>query len=126
MANPASLDDIESRWRPLSTQEATNAQVRLDDAWRMLKRILPTIEADVAADAELEAESVRVLCDAVLRVLKNPDGHKSGTRTIEDASRSWTLADSRASGELYFTDAEIAALTGGEDVAAQAFSVVPS
>lgn len=130
MANPATPADIEDRWRPLSTQETTNAQTRLDDAWRMLRREMTQhgvdIEADMATDADLEAEAVRALADAVIRVLQNPEGHRSGSKSIDDASRSWTLDESRARGELYFTDAEIAALLGTDVSSTQAFSFQPT
>lgn len=111
MANPAAPIDVEARWRPLSDQETTNAETFLDDAWVMLKRRLPTIEADMVADTsgDLTADVIRVLATAVARVLKNPEG--KAREAIDDYS--WSLDSARAAGELHFTDAELSSLVPG-------------
>lgn len=105
MANPATTDDLESRWRPLSDQETTNGATFLDDAWRMLRRRIPTLEADIAADTtgDLSAEVIRVECTAVLRVMKNPDGKRQ--ESIDDYA--WTRDQAVSAGLLYFTDEEL-------------------
>lgn len=107
MANPATVADVVARWRPLSTQETTNAQTFLDDAWVMLKRRVSDLEALMVDDADLTAEVVRVLATAVLRVLKNPDGKRQ--ESIDDYS--WTRDQAVSTGLLYFTDEELGDLT---------------
>ena len=74
MANPATVADIEARWRPLSSQETTNATAFLDDAWAMLLHRRPSLEANITAGTVSEENVVRVVATMVLRVLKNPDG----------------------------------------------------
>lgn len=118
MTNPASTDDLVARWRPLSTQEQTNGQTFLDDAWRILKRRIPTLEADIATDVDLSAEVVRVECQAVLRVLRNPDGKRQ--ESIDDYS--WTRDQAVSAGLLYFTDEEIDALATDPSSRGGAFS----
>lgn len=128
MPNPATTADLVARWRPLSAQEEVNGATFLEDAWRMLRRRLTTIEDDIAADetGDLEPETVRVLCAAVLRVMKNPDGKRQ--ESIDDYS--WTLDQAVSAGLLYFTDEELAGLIVDEDVAqpggAFSFSLIGS
>lgn len=111
MANPATTADLESRWRTLSAQEEINGQAFLDDAWVMLKRRLPSIEADITADTsgDLEADAIRVLATATLRVLKNPDGFKQ--EELDDWGGTRDAAT--AAGALFFTDAELSSLVPG-------------
>lgn len=105
MTNPATTEDLEARWRPLSAQETINGETFLADAWRMLRRRIPTLEADIVADTsgELEAEVVRVECTAVLRLMKNPDGKRQ--ESIDDYA--WTRDQAVSAGLLYFTDDEL-------------------
>lgn len=125
MPNPATTADLVARWRSLSTQETTTGQTLLDDAWRMLKRHFTSLgvdlEAEVAGDAELAAEVVRVESNAVLRVLKNPDG--MAQESIDDYR--YLRADENASGELYFTDEELDGLFPGSGEKGRAFTVDP-
>ncbi|HET7386979.1 MAG TPA: Gp19/Gp15/Gp42 family protein [Nocardioidaceae bacterium] len=111
MANPAALSDLENRWRPLSTQEQTNGQTFLDDAWRMLRRRVTNLETNIATDTDLHDEAVRVIAQAVLRVMKNPDGKRQ--ESIDDYA--WTRDQAVSAGLLYFTDQEINDLIPGED-----------
>ncbi len=128
MANPATTADIVSRWRPLTTAETTVATTRLEDAWRKLKKDIPDLESRMVGNADLTADTVRVLADSVIRVLQSLErgGLRKGSVGVDDASRSWELDDSvRAA--LYFTDEEIADLsTTGRRKRARAFSVQPS
>ena len=121
MTNPATTADLASRWRTLSTQETTNGTTFLADAWGMLKRRIPTIEASIATDAALSAEVVRVLATAVLRVMKNPDGKRQ--ESIDDYS--WTRDQALSAGLLYFTDEELDDLFPGSGVKGRAYSLDP-
>lgn len=125
MANPATIADIVSRWRPLSTQESTNAQTFLDDAWVMLLRHFDRLgvdfEVSIAADVELSADVVRVLSTAVLRVMKNPDG------LVQESIDDYTYRrdEATSAGLLYFTDTELDGLVSGAAVTGRAFMVDP-
>lgn len=74
MANPATVADIEARWRPLTPAEEINAGAFLEDAWWMLLGRRPTLEADMLAVTVATGNVVRVLASMVLRVLRNPEG----------------------------------------------------
>lgn len=121
MPNPATTADLAARWRPLDTAEVPVGETRLADAWRMLKRKVADLEATVAADADYSAEVVRVLCEAVLRVLKNPDGKRQ--ESVDDYS--YTRDGSLTSGELYFTDDELDSLATAKRTRAFSFSILP-
>ena len=125
MPNPATTADVVARWRPLSTQETTNAETFLEDAWVMLKRRMTLedvdIEADIAADADLSADVVRVLATAVLRVMKNPDG--KSREAIDDYS--WSRDEALSAGLLYFTDDELDGLIPGAGEQGRVFMVDP-
>lgn len=121
MTNPATTEDLEARWRPLSAQEEVNGETFLEDAWRMLRRRITTLEADIADDTsgDLEAEVVRVMATAVLRVMKNPDGKRQ--EAIDDYS--WSLDQAVSAGLLYFTDDELNELIVDNSGPSGAFSV---
>lgn len=120
MTNPASVTDIEERWRPLSTQENTNAQAFLGDAWEYLTSELPTLEQRITDGEVTERNVVRVVCAMVLRVLRNPDGKVQ--ESIDDYA--YTRGKAVSDGLLYATDGELSSLSGGRS--RQAFSISPS
>lgn len=126
-ANPASADDIAARWRPLTGSEEDVAETHLGDAWVMLRRKpgLGDVATRYSSDDDLKAETVRVLCAAVTRLMQNPEGHKQESRAIDDASRGWTIGDSRADGHLYFTDDELDSLRATTVRRNVAFSITP-
>lgn len=129
MASPASTGDIESRWRRLTSAEEEIAGVRLDDAWRKLKRRITDIETRMVGDADLTADVVQVLADSVVRVLASlqRDGVKKGSVSIDDRTRSWEYGDLATIEGLYFTDEELASLLPnvGGYATPRAFSVIP-
>jgi hypothetical protein len=127
VSNPATTADVVARWRPLLAQEEINAQTLLDDAWRMIKRRAAKAGADIedliTADTsgDLEAEVIRVMVMAVLRVMKNPDGKKS--ESIDDYS--WARDEAVAGGLLYISDDEMDDLIPGAPDKGRAFMIDP-
>ena len=123
MLNPAIPGDVASRWRPLSDQETQNAQTFLNDAWvllaRRMKRLGVDLDAQDAADPMFADDVVRVLCAAVLRVMKNPDGKRQ--ESIDDYS--WSMGEAAASGLLGFTDEELDDLVPGTVRKGRAFMI---
>lgn len=109
MANPATIGDIEARWRPLTDLETANATAFLGDAWEELLSKRPNLEADITAETIRPGNVVRVVVAMVLRVLKNPDGY------IEEAIDDWRGRRDAlvASGVLHVTSEELAAVTPG-------------
>lgn len=109
MPNPATIADVEARWRPLVDGEVTNATAFLGDAWAEILSRRPNIEADIAAGTVGTENVVRVVSAMVLRVLRNPEGWDQ--ESIDDWSgrRNALVAD----GILRITDEELAAITPG-------------
>lgn len=128
MSNPADIDDIVSRWRPLTDAEATVAGTRLDDAWRKLKKDVPGLESRMTGDDDLTADVIRVLSDSVIRVLRSlaGDGMRRRTVSVDDASTTWESDDANRA-TLYFTDEELGDLSStGKRKRARGYSVMPS
>ena len=121
MSSPATTADLAARWRPLEADEGTVGATLLADAWRMLKRAVVNVEADVADDTDYSDEVVRVLASAVLRVLKNPEGKRQ--ESVDDYS--YTRDSTQSTGTLYFTGEELGALASTRRTRAFSFSVLP-
>jgi len=128
MANPATTGDIEARWRSLTSAETAIADTRLDDAWRKLKRDIPDLEARMVGDDDLTADVIRVLADAVIRLLRSAltDGLKRRTVAVDDGSATYERDTEYDRAALYFTEAELADLAATPTAPrARAYSVMP-
>ena len=110
--NPATTADIEARYKPLNTQQTTNATAYLADAWALLTTRRPTLEADLDAGLVSEANVIRVVAAMVIRVMRNPDGKLS--ESIDDYK--YTRSELLASGLLHVTGDELADITPGRRV----------
>lgn len=125
MPNPALPTDVAARWRPLSAEESDVALTLLSDAWVMLKRHATRrgvdIETAIATDVDLKSGVIRVLANAVLRVLKNPEG--KAQESIDDYS--YTRNGDVAGGALGFTDDELDDLLPGLGESGRAFTYDP-
>ena len=118
--NPATVADIEARWRPLTPAETTVAESLLGDSWVILMTRLPSLLDRITAGTLDPALVVLVESSMVLRVLRNPDGKRQ--ESIDDYS--WTRDNAVAAGLLYLSDteAELLSPSGGSG---QAFSIRP-
>ncbi|GGM64772.1 hypothetical protein GCM10012275_39190 [Longimycelium tulufanense] len=114
----ASPADVQARLgRPLADSERQLVTTRLDDAERLILTRIPDLAAKVTEgvlDSELVAQ---VEADAVLRLVRNPEGVQSES----DGSYSYTLAERVASGLLEILPDEWALL----GVRAGAFTIRP-
>lgn len=109
MANPATIADLEARWRTLTADETGRAVAYLADAWWMLLGRRPNLEADITAGTVSVGNVVRVVSAMVLRVMSNPDGLLE--EQIDDYRyRRDSLV---ASGALHVTADEMADITPG-------------
>lgn len=115
MDNPATIQDVENRWGSISDPDLKiRVETWIGDAWRKVKRIPTLIErltAEELAEPDVEkrdlrADVVRIISEAVIRVLKNPKG--LWQFSIDDGSA--TLDRSLSSGALYISDDERAEL----------------
>ena len=120
MVNPASITDLEARWRLLTGDEASNGEALLADAWAMLTHRLPTLEAALEDETISRQLVIAVECSMVLRVLRNPDGKRS--ESIDDYA--WTRDGAVSAGALYVSDEELSWLSPISG-ATGAWSVMP-
>lgn len=100
MATYATSDDVAARWgkdpADLDAPLLSLINIRLGDAERMIRRRIPTLDAQVAAGT-VDAEDVeQVECEAVLRLARNPDGYQTET----DGNYTYALMSNIASGAL--------------------------
>lgn len=110
--NPAQPSDLANRGYTGSATD-TVQQTRLDESWRALRRerfddglrVGPSIDARLdSVDLDIQ-DVIDVVCQAAMRVLRNPEGAKQESGGIDDWTESQTLAD--ASLDVYFTAAEL-------------------
>lgn len=109
MPNPTTIADIEARYQTLTTQQNTNANAYLTDAWELLLTRRPTLEADMTANTVRTGNVKRVVAAMVIRILRNPDGKKS--EGIDDYR--YSRHELLASGLLHVTPDELADITPG-------------
>lgn len=109
MAAFATVDDLEARWRTLSSDERTRAGVLLDDASAMIRALCP--DADDADVLKL------VACAMVKRAMLAADA--PGVKTTQETAGpfSTSLTYSNPMGDLYLTAAEKRLIGCGRQVA---------
>lgn len=126
MVNPVDIDDVAARWRPLTDAEKIVIQSWLDDAWTQLEVYVPDLQSRLDAATVSTGLVVSVVAEAVIRKAQNPEGRRQMSVAIDDATRSWTIDNTRSTGDLYFTSRELELLGGKGGRAARIFSVMPS
>lgn len=122
MTSPVSTTAIETRWRPLTEAEAIVAATLLDDAWSLLLRRDSSIDTrwtDDTLDHQLVAQ---VLAAMVIRVMRNPDQHRSRQETVGPFGQSFTLSQGDDENRLIVTVEELEMLAAPA-AAGGAFSI---
>lgn len=101
----ATVADVRNRFEGVipGSREAW-VDTRITDAENRLTGLLPSLA--LSTDAARRSRATQVVCDAVLRLYRNPAGARN------EAAQDYSVgrADPAAAGELTFTDAEIASL----------------
>lgn len=93
----ATSSDVAIRWaRTPSEEESALIEVRLNDVERMIRRRVPTLDDLVTAGTVDPDDVVQVESDAVLRLVRNPDGYLSES----DGNYTYMLRSDLASGKL--------------------------
>lgn len=106
MANPVTTGDLEARWRPLTPDEQGKAQARIGDAWAILTRRIPGLDNRITAgDVDVDLVTY-VVCEMVLRAMRNPEGYTQEATGPFSATRDSAVA----SGRVSVTDEELALL----------------
>ncbi|PZG20602.1 Gp19/Gp15/Gp42 family protein [Nonomuraea aridisoli] len=98
----ATVQDVRARMgRPLTSEEETLAETLLGDAEVLIEERISDLAAR-AADPQYLKRLVIVEANAVLRVLRNPEGYRSES----DGDYSYSRSAEVASGLLEITDAD--------------------
>lgn len=99
----ATVDDLEARWRPLSTAEQDRAEVLLDDAAVYLSALVTVDDSD-----QEQADVLKVVsCSMVQRVMSSDVdtfGVSQASMTAGSYTQSMTFAN--PSGDFYLTAME--------------------
>ena len=103
----ASVDDVALRWgREPSESEAALIDLRLHDVERMILRRIPDLWDAVRRGEVAHEDVVQVEADAVVRLMRNPEGYISET----DGDYSYQIAKELSTGHLTILDDEWEAL----------------
>lgn len=115
----ASVEDVEARLgRDLDTSESQIVSTRLNDVELMIRNRIPDLDTKVSTGVIDPQLVVMVECDAILRLVRNPEGFTAET----DGNYSYQISKEVASGKLDILPGEWALL----GVRAGAFTIRPS
>lgn len=93
----ASASDVTARWARTPTDEETALiEVRLEDVERLIKRRIPDLDDRVDAGSVLEEDVIQVEAEAVLRLVRNPEGYLSES----DGNYTYMLRQDISTGRL--------------------------
>ena len=99
----ATANDVVTLWAKEPEPEVmTLIERRLEQVERMIKRRIPDLVLKVAASATFQADLVDIEADAVLRLVRNPEGYMSET----DGSYTYQLQSDLSTGKLTILDEE--------------------
>lgn len=99
----ATVDDVEARLdRDLTDDERELATTLLEDVEAMIRRRVRNLLKRAAADPSYRQIVVMVEANAVLRVIRNPEGY----RQEAEGNYSYSLSAAVAAGHLFVMDSE--------------------
>lgn len=93
----ATFEDVEVRfYRPLDTEERDLVEARLDDAEGKIRSRIENFDRKVVEEPHFRATVIRVCADAVIRLVRNPEGYIQET----DGAYTYQLSHLTADGRL--------------------------
>jgi hypothetical protein len=120
----ATTGDVEARLgRTLTASEQGQVTAWLEDLEALVVSRLPGFAESVTAGVTSESVVRAVFASAVIRVLRNPEGLRQHTESIDDYSITKTIDASASAGLLYLTDDEWNLLSPG--ASGEAFTIRP-
>ena len=103
----ATAQDVVTLWAKEPEPEVMMLiERRLEQIERMIRRRIPTLDTLVAASPTFAADLIDIEADAVLRLVRNPEGYLSET----DGTYTYQLQSDLSSGKLQILDEEWTAL----------------
>lgn len=99
----ATSEDVTTLWAKEPEPEVIALiERRLEQVERLLRRRIPTLDLKVSLSETYRADVVDIEADAVLRLVRNPEGYSSET----DGGYTYQLQSDLSSGKLTITDEE--------------------
>lgn len=108
----ATVEELESRWRPLESGEATRADELLQDASAYLRTQLERAGIPLDPDNETQARNLAAVCCAMVRRIVGPGESMYGITQFSRTAGSFTESGTAANpnGDMYLTASEKALL----------------
>lgn len=99
----AKAEDVVTLWAKEPEPEVMALiERRLAQVERMIKRRIPDLDLKVTVDATFKADLIDIEADAVLRLVRNPEGYLSET----DGAYTYQLSADLSQGKLTILDEE--------------------
>lgn len=93
----ATFDDVQDRFhRELAEEDRRLVETRLSDAEGKIRAKIPDLEYRLSTEPGLEDIVKRICADAVLRLIRNPEGYVQET----DGAYTYMLSQTLAEGKL--------------------------
>lgn len=99
----AKAEDVVELWAKEPEPEVMALiERRLEQVERMIRRRIPNLDQKVQVDATFESDLIDIESDAVLRLVRNPEGYISET----DGAYTYMMAADLSQGKLVILDDE--------------------
>jgi hypothetical protein len=102
--------DIEKRFRPMTGVEKAAADEFIDDAEQELIERVANLAARIESGEVSQRRVYRIVCDAVIAVLRNPDGFITRSETRGPFSFSGTRAADAVATKVTISESDLASL----------------
>lgn len=103
----ATYEDVEARWRPLSTAEQGVADLLAEDASAMIRERWPDVDDRISAGSLAESSVIRIVANMVKRAMISPAA--AGVEQHSETAGPFSISDkySNPLGNLYFSADDI-------------------
>lgn len=99
----ATFEDVQSRFhRDIDPEDRRLIETRLGDAERKIRRKIPDLDFRIGEEPDLQETVVQVCCDAVIRLIRNPEGFVQET----DGGYTYMRQQGLVEGKLTITSEE--------------------
>lgn len=103
----ATFQDVQDRfYQDIPPEDQKLVETRLQDAENKIRASLPDLDYQIEENPLLQDTVVRICADAVIRLIRNPEGYIQET----DGAYTYMLSQSLADGRLTITSEEWADL----------------
>lgn len=118
------VSDVEARLgRSLNALESAQVEAWIEDLEALVLSRVPDLDERINNGSVSIGVVRSVFCTAIIRVLRNPEGLRQHTESIDDYSVTKTIDSSGSAGLLFLTDDEWSLLIPG--TTGDAFSIRP-